>query len=246
MTRSHGAPRTTGPVRRKRAGAPGPRGTAAVYRADPNEVRAELLAVLAQARAAQSLPWTRGVRSIAHRLSADDKLAAGRRGRQLRFEFETEIGGWSGLAPSTPLFLFSRLSVPTGRVTDAGNDCQSARRCDSAQELTRSHRQRSGTYDADRRRTMRRMTSWRLQLRRIAAAVFGSSPTVAAGSRGAGSRRTRAAAAHLLKRRSQVSTSPLLRRPRRGNRPSLSGSPHCRPRRRAAAPTNADRCSQPA
>ena len=31
--------------------------TAAVYRADPDEVRAELLRVLAQARAAQTFPW---------------------------------------------------------------------------------------------------------------------------------------------------------------------------------------------
>ena len=42
---------------------PGVERTAAVYRADPDEVRAELLRVLAKVRAAQSFPWTRAARS---------------------------------------------------------------------------------------------------------------------------------------------------------------------------------------
>jgi hypothetical protein len=67
-------------------------GTAAVYRADPDEVRAELLAVLAQARAAQSLPWdarrTLYWRTVFPQMTnwlPEDEAA------QLRFEFETEI-----------------------------------------------------------------------------------------------------------------------------------------------------------
>ena len=71
---------------------PGIEGTAVVYRADPNEVRAELLRVLAQARAAQSLPWdTRRTlywRTVFPQMTnwlPDDEAA------QLRFEFETEI-----------------------------------------------------------------------------------------------------------------------------------------------------------
>jgi hypothetical protein len=36
---------------------PGAEQDAAAYRADPDEVRAELLSVLAKARAAQRLPW---------------------------------------------------------------------------------------------------------------------------------------------------------------------------------------------
>jgi hypothetical protein len=36
---------------------PGVERTAAAYRADPDEVRAELRRLLAQARAAQSFPW---------------------------------------------------------------------------------------------------------------------------------------------------------------------------------------------
>ena len=71
---------------------PGLEGTAAVYRADPNEVRAELLAVLAQARAAQSFPWdarrTLYWRTVFQQMTnwlPEDEAA------QLRFEFETEI-----------------------------------------------------------------------------------------------------------------------------------------------------------
>ena len=71
---------------------PGLEGTAAVYRADPNEVRAELLAVLSQARAAQSFPWdarrTLYWRTVFPQMTnwlPEDEAA------QLRFEFETEI-----------------------------------------------------------------------------------------------------------------------------------------------------------
>jgi hypothetical protein len=65
---------------------------AAVYRADPDEVRAELHRVLAQARAAQSFPWdarrTLYWRTVFPQMAnwLPDEEAA-----QLRFEFETEI-----------------------------------------------------------------------------------------------------------------------------------------------------------
>ena len=71
---------------------PGLEGRAAVYRADPDEVRAELLTVLAQARAAQSFPWdarrTLYWRTVFPQMTnwlPEDEAA------QLRFEFETEI-----------------------------------------------------------------------------------------------------------------------------------------------------------
>jgi hypothetical protein len=71
---------------------PGVEQTAAVYRADPDEVRAELLAVLAEARAAQSFPWdarrTLYWRTVFPQMTnwlPDDEAA------QLRFEFETEM-----------------------------------------------------------------------------------------------------------------------------------------------------------
>ena len=82
----------TGPVRRKpspsfRASKP-----AAVYRADPDKVRAELLRVLAKVRAAQSFPWdarrTLYWRTVFPQMTnwLPDEEAA-----QLRFAFETEI-----------------------------------------------------------------------------------------------------------------------------------------------------------
>ena len=67
-------------------------GTAAVYRADPDEVRAELLRVLAQVRAAQSVPWdarrTLYWRTVFPQMTnwLPENEAA-----QLRFEFETEM-----------------------------------------------------------------------------------------------------------------------------------------------------------
>jgi hypothetical protein len=71
---------------------PGVERTAAVYRADPNEVRAELLRVLAKVRAAQSFPWdarrTLYWRTVFPQMTnwLPDEEAA-----QLRFAFETEI-----------------------------------------------------------------------------------------------------------------------------------------------------------
>ena len=71
---------------------PGVEQSAAVYRADPDEVRAELLRVLAQARAARSLPWdarrTLYWRTVFPQMTnwLPDEEAA-----QLRFEFAMEI-----------------------------------------------------------------------------------------------------------------------------------------------------------
>ena len=71
---------------------PGIERTAGVYRADPDDVRAELLRVLAQARAAQSFPWdarcTLYWRTVFPQMTnwLPDEEAA-----QLRFEFEAEI-----------------------------------------------------------------------------------------------------------------------------------------------------------
>jgi hypothetical protein len=63
-----------------------------VYRADPEEVRAELRAVLAKVRAAQSIPWdarrTLYWRTVFPPMTnwlPEDEA------KQLRFEFETEI-----------------------------------------------------------------------------------------------------------------------------------------------------------
>ena len=73
-------------------GCPGAERTAAVYRADPGEVRAELLRVLAQARAARSFPWdarrTLYWRTVFPQMTnwLPDEEAA-----RLRFEFATEI-----------------------------------------------------------------------------------------------------------------------------------------------------------
>ena len=71
---------------------PGVERTAAVYRADPDKVRAELLRVLAQARAAQSFPWdarrTQYWRVVFPQMAnwLPEAEAA-----QLRFDFATEI-----------------------------------------------------------------------------------------------------------------------------------------------------------
>ncbi len=71
---------------------PGVEGADSVYRADPDEVRAELMRVLAQARAAQSFPWdarrTLYWRTVFPQMTnwLPDPEAA-----QLRLEFETEI-----------------------------------------------------------------------------------------------------------------------------------------------------------
>jgi hypothetical protein len=71
---------------------PGVDRTAAGYRADPDEVRAELLRVLAQVQAARSFPWdarrTLYWRTVFPQMTnwLPDAEAV-----QLRFEFETEI-----------------------------------------------------------------------------------------------------------------------------------------------------------
>jgi hypothetical protein len=71
---------------------PGVERPAAVYRADPDKVRAELLRELARVKAAQSFPWdarrTQYWRIVFPQMTnwLPDEEAA-----QLRFEFETEI-----------------------------------------------------------------------------------------------------------------------------------------------------------
>jgi hypothetical protein len=63
-----------------------------VYRADPDEVRAELLKILAEARAAKTLPWEPGkvafYRTVFPQMAnwlPDDEA------NQLRFEFAAEL-----------------------------------------------------------------------------------------------------------------------------------------------------------
>lgn len=62
------------------------------YRADPDAVRQELYAILAQARAAQTMPWdarrTRLYRTIFPQMT---NWLPEEEGAQLRFEFETEL-----------------------------------------------------------------------------------------------------------------------------------------------------------
>jgi hypothetical protein len=71
---------------------PGVESAEAVYHADPDEVRTELLHVLAKARAAQSFPWdsrrTLYWRTVFPQMS---NWLPDEEGAQLRFEFETEI-----------------------------------------------------------------------------------------------------------------------------------------------------------
>jgi hypothetical protein len=71
---------------------PGVESTTTIYRADPGDVRAELLRVLAQARAAQSFPWdarrTLYWRTVFPQMT---NWLPDEEGAQLRFEFETEI-----------------------------------------------------------------------------------------------------------------------------------------------------------
>lgn len=62
------------------------------YRADPDSVRAELYKILAEARAAQKLPWEPGTvllyRTIFPQMT---NWLPDEEGAQLRFEFEAEI-----------------------------------------------------------------------------------------------------------------------------------------------------------
>jgi hypothetical protein len=63
-----------------------------VYRADPDAVRQELYKLLAEARAAQSMPWD-AKRAVLYRTifpQMTNWLPA-EEGAQLRFEFETEL-----------------------------------------------------------------------------------------------------------------------------------------------------------
>jgi hypothetical protein len=75
--------------------------TAEVYRADPDEVRTELLSVLAQARSAQSFPWD--TRRTLHWRTVFPQMTnwlPEQEAAELRFEFETEIRRLEGqLAP---------------------------------------------------------------------------------------------------------------------------------------------------
>jgi hypothetical protein len=62
------------------------------YRADPDEVRAELLAILAEARAAQTLPWDARKLSFYQTVFPQMTLwLPEEEAAQLRFEFETEL-----------------------------------------------------------------------------------------------------------------------------------------------------------
>ena len=63
-----------------------------VYRADPDTVRQELYKLLAEARAAQTMPWD-AKRALVYRTifpQMTNWLPA-QEGAQLRFEFETEL-----------------------------------------------------------------------------------------------------------------------------------------------------------
>jgi hypothetical protein len=62
------------------------------YRADPDSVRAELYKILAEARAAQKLPWEpRQVLLYRTIFPQMTKWLPDEEGAQLRFEFEAEI-----------------------------------------------------------------------------------------------------------------------------------------------------------
>ncbi len=63
-----------------------------VYRADPDEVRAELLQILAEARAAQRMPWAPDRVSLYRTIFPQmTNWLPEEEGAQLRFEFETEL-----------------------------------------------------------------------------------------------------------------------------------------------------------
>jgi hypothetical protein len=63
-----------------------------VYRADPDEVRQELYQLLAEARAAQAMPWD-AKRAVLYRTIFPQMTnwLPPEEGAQLRFEFETEL-----------------------------------------------------------------------------------------------------------------------------------------------------------
>jgi hypothetical protein len=63
-----------------------------VFRADPDEVRAELYRILAEARAAQSLPWDARKTSLYRTIFPQmTNWLPDEEAKQLRFEFETEL-----------------------------------------------------------------------------------------------------------------------------------------------------------
>jgi hypothetical protein len=63
-----------------------------VYRADPDQVRAELYKILAEARAAQTMPWD-SRRVVLYRTIFPQMTnwLPEEEGAQLRFDFETEL-----------------------------------------------------------------------------------------------------------------------------------------------------------
>jgi hypothetical protein len=63
-----------------------------VYRADPDEVRAELYKILAEARAAQKMPWEPRRASLYRTIFPQmTNWLPDEEGAQLRFDFETEL-----------------------------------------------------------------------------------------------------------------------------------------------------------
>jgi hypothetical protein len=62
------------------------------YHADPDEVRADLHRILAEARAAKSMPWTPSTLSLYRTIFPQmTNWLPEDEGAQLRFEFETEL-----------------------------------------------------------------------------------------------------------------------------------------------------------
>ena len=63
-----------------------------VYRADPDEVRAELYKILAEARAANTMPWTPSTLSLYRTIFPQmTNWLPEDEGAQLRFQFEEEL-----------------------------------------------------------------------------------------------------------------------------------------------------------
>jgi hypothetical protein len=63
-----------------------------VYRADPDEVRADLHRILAEARAAESIPWTPSTLSLYRTIFPQmTNWLPEEEGAQLRFQFEEEL-----------------------------------------------------------------------------------------------------------------------------------------------------------
>ena len=63
-----------------------------LYRADPDKVRAELLMILAQARAASAIPWPRDIQGYYQTVFPQmSRWLPEAEAAQLCFEFETEL-----------------------------------------------------------------------------------------------------------------------------------------------------------